>query len=274
MTPIGERQRFDLTGRRAFVVGGASGLGKAIAIGLAQHGASVGVGDINATNATEVARGIQGSGGRAVAIECDVRSESSIGSAFESMTEHLGPVDILVYTAFELQMRAKPESYPLDAWERGLKANLTGALLCMQAAGRIMIAQGRGGSIVSISSNTGSSGFGRGLVVYPVSKAGLNQLTRELAVEWAQYNIRVNAVQPCQFRTPAFKKQIDDPSVDSKAMMARMLSGIPLGRFGEPEDIVGPVVFLASDAASMVTGTMLPVDGGNLALNASGFPVW
>jgi NAD(P)-dependent dehydrogenase (short-subunit alcohol dehydrogenase family) len=137
-----------------------------------------------------------------------------------------------------------------------------------------MIAQGRGGSIINISSVTGSSGFGRGLVVYPVSKAGLNQLTRELAVEWSQYGIRVNAIQPCQFRTPAFQYQLDDPRVDAKALSEQFLSGIPLRRFGELEDIIGPAVFLASDAASMVTGTMLPVDGGNLALNASGMPVW
>jgi NAD(P)-dependent dehydrogenase (short-subunit alcohol dehydrogenase family) len=137
-----------------------------------------------------------------------------------------------------------------------------------------MIAQGHGGSIINISSVTGSSGFGRGLVVYPVSKAGLNQLTRELAVEWAQYQIRVNAIQPCQFRTPAFQHQLDDPSVDASALSEQFLSGIPLRRFGELGDIVGPAVFLASDAAAMVTGAMLPVDGGNLALNASGMPVW
>src|ERR1700730_1713816 len=267
-------KRFDLTGRNAFVTGGASGLGRAIALGLAQNGAAVGVADINSAGAQEVAAAIDDGGGRAVSIDCDIRSESAVHDAFEQMSAQLGPVDILVNVAFELQVRAKPEAYPLEAWERGLRANLTGALLCSQEAGTIKLSRARGSTIVNINSVVGSSGFGRGLMVYPVSKAGLNQLTRELAVEWAQYNIRVNAVMPCQFRTPAFQKQLDDPTVDSESLTARFLQGIPLGRLGEPEDIVGPVVFLASDASSMVTGVLLPVDGGNLALNASGSPVW
>ena len=118
----------------------------------------------------------------------------------------------------------------------------------------------------------GASGVGRGNFAYDVSKAGVLQLTRELAIEWAKHNIRVNAVLPCQVRTEALQRLIDDPQFDSGALVSRFLTGIPLQRLGEPEDIVGPVIFLASNAAAMMTGALVPVDGGNLAFNAGGTP--
>jgi NAD(P)-dependent dehydrogenase (short-subunit alcohol dehydrogenase family) len=137
-----------------------------------------------------------------------------------------------------------------------------------------MIARGAGGSIVSISSIAGSSALGRGNFVYSVTKAGIIQLTRELAVEWAPYRIRVNAIQPAQTMTQAMDRMLADPRLDPATLKERFLKGIPLDRIGEPEDIAKAAVFLASDAAGFITGHSLPVDGGNLALNAGGSKVW
>jgi len=137
-----------------------------------------------------------------------------------------------------------------------------------------MIRRGRGGCIVNVSSIAGSSALGRGNFVYSVAKGGINQFTRELAVEWSPHGIRVNAIQPCQILTPALRRILADPRLDPETIKDRFLRGIPLGRLGEPDDVAKAAVFLASDAAAFITGVMLPVDGGNLALNAGGDRVW
>jgi NAD(P)-dependent dehydrogenase (short-subunit alcohol dehydrogenase family) len=165
-------------------------------------------------------------------------------------------------------MQGRPEAFPLEIWEDVLRTNLTGYFLFARAAGKRMIAQDDGGSIVNVSSIAGASSLGRGNLAYGASKSGVNQLTRELAVEWAHHGIRVNAIQPCQFLNEGWRTSVADPGKAS--LVQRVLSGIPIGRMGEPHEIVGPVLFLVSDAASMVTGALLPVDGGNLALNPTG----
>ena len=268
------RGLFDLSGRVAVVTGAASGLGRAIAGGLAAHGASIFAGDIDEPGLATTLEGIRGRGGRAEGIRCDVSDEASVAALFSAADAAFGRVDILVNDAFTPVVRTMPEDFPLDAWQRSIGVNLTGYFLCAREAGRRMIRQGTGGSIVNLSSIAGSTGIGRGNFVYSVTKHGVNGLTRELAIEWAKYGIRVNAIQPCQFLTPGLQVFIDS-APDPQAVMERFLKGIPLDRLGDPErDIVGPVVFLASDAAAMVTGTMLPVDGGNLAFNAGGSKAW
>jgi NAD(P)-dependent dehydrogenase (short-subunit alcohol dehydrogenase family) len=265
---------FDLTGRVAVVTGAASGLGREIAVGLARHGASVVASDVNDAGLDETVERIRNGGGSAVGTHCDVSDETAVAAMFAFADAEMGRVDILVNDAFLPVTRSVPEDFPLEAWQQSIAVNLTGYFLCAREAGRRMIRQGWGGSIVNISSIAGSTGMGRGNFVYSVTKHGVNGLTRELAVEWACHGIRVNAIQPCQFLTPALKVFIES-APDPQAATKRFLRGIPLDRMGDPErDIVGPVVFLASDAASMVTGTMLPVDGGNLAFNAGGSKTW
>jgi NAD(P)-dependent dehydrogenase (short-subunit alcohol dehydrogenase family) len=184
----------------------------------------------------------------------------------------LGSVDILVNGVSAAVVRKAPEEVTLDAWQQMLDSNLTSYFLCSQAAGRRMIAAGRGGSIVNISSIGGVTALGRGAMTYGVAKAGVVQLTRETCFAWAQHKIRVNAILPCQFTNAWWAERQADP--ESRTLVHRVLSGIPLGRLGDPQEVVGPVLFLVSEAASMVTGAILPVDGGNLAMNAGGRIEW
>jgi NAD(P)-dependent dehydrogenase (short-subunit alcohol dehydrogenase family) len=265
---------FGLDGRVAIVTGAASGLGHVIAAGLASFGATVVAGDINEAGLEATVQRIRSAGGTALGVRCDVSDEASIDAMFSLIDSEFGRVDILVNNAFTPVVRVMPEVFPLGAWEQSLQVNLTGYFLCARAAGRRMIERGQGGSIVNISSIAGSTGMGRGNFVYSVSKHGVIGLTRELAIEWAKHGIRVNAIQPCQFLTPGLKTFIDS-APDPVAVVNGFLKGIPLDRLGDPErDIVGPIVFLASDAAAMVTGVLLPVDGGNLAFNAGGSKTW
>ena len=264
----------DLIGRAAVVTGAASGLGQSIAIGLAAQGAVVACADINIAGLDATVARIADAGGTAFAQRCDVADEKDVQRLFEAVDAAFGRVDVLVNCAFIPPHRARPEAFPLDQWETALRVNLTGYFLCIREAGRRMIAAGRGGSVINLSSIAGTTALGRGNFAYSVTKGAINQLTRELAVEWGAHGIRVNAIQPCQFRTPGLQRLIDDPTFDSDALIARFTAAIPLGRIGEPDDIVGPALFLASDASAMVTGVMLPVDGGNLALNAGGSLTW
>ncbi len=265
---------FDLSGKVGVVTGAASGLGHAIAAGLARHGAYIVAADINEAGLEVTRERIVAAGGRAISVVCDVADEAAVARMFQAADDAYDRVDILVNDAFLPVARSRPESFTLEDWQRAIAVNLTGYFLCAREAGRRMIDQGSGGSIVNISSIAGSTGMGRGNFVYSVTKHGVNGLTRELAVEWAPHGIRVNAIQPCQFLTPGVQAWLD-ATPDSKSVIETFVRGIPLDRMGDPErDIVGPVVFLASDASSMVTGTMLPVDGGNLAFNAGGSKAW
>jgi NAD(P)-dependent dehydrogenase (short-subunit alcohol dehydrogenase family) len=232
-----------------------------------------------------------------------VSQPDQITALFQQVDQVFGRLDILVNNV-GIIVRERPENLSLESWERVLRVNLTGAFLCAQEAGRRMIARGTeppgteppgteppgtepsgtepsgteppgtGGSIINISSISGWSALGRGNLAYSVSKSAINQLTRELAVEWAKHKIRVNALMPAQVRTAYLQRMFADPNFDGQGLLQRLLTGIPLNRLGEVEDLVGPAVFLASDASAFITGALLPVDGGNLALNAGGSKDW
>ena len=153
-----------------------------------------------------------------------------------------------------------------EEFDRTMALCLRGAFLCSREVARRMVEQGSGGSIVHMSSIASAVALGRGTGAYAAAKAGINALVRETAVEWAADAIRVNAIAPCQFNTPSLQKVLNDSSLGKKEdLVEAMVSKIPLGRFGEPDDIVGPALFLASSDSAMVTGQVLFVDGGYTA---------
>lgn len=263
---------FDLTDRVVVVTGAGSGLGRHLSLALAQHGAQVVCVGRTRESINETVERIAKTNRKALMIECDVQYEEQVQELFRQVDDAFGRVDVLLNNA-AVGSHTKPEELPLAEWRNVLDVNVTGYFLCAQQAGRRMIAR-RKGSIINMSSIGGASAVGRGNMAYDVSKAAINQLTRDLAIEWAKHNVRVNALMPCQFRTEGLQRLIDNPKFDSDSLIKRFLHGIPMNRLGEPEDLVGPTIFLASDASAMVTGTLLPVDGGNLALNAGGSHIW
>ena len=265
-------RQFSLQGKVALVTGAASGLSRAIALGFAEAGADIVVADINVEGLRETAKSIRAIGQKAEVCPCDISNAAAVEELFKRADDAYGRVDILLNGPFAFN-RVKPEKMTLADWNDAISVCLTGFFLCAQGAGRRMIGQGRGGSIISLGSIAGATALGRGNFVYSVAKAGVHQMTRELAVEWAQHKIRVNALLPAQMRTPSVNRWLEDPGTDP-GLVAHLLKGIPMNRIGEPEDIVGPAIFLASDAAAFITGTLLPVDGGNLALNAGGSHTW
>lgn len=263
---------FDLSGRVAVVTGAASGLGQAMATGLARHGADLVCADLNDDGLAETVSQIVDLSRQAIAVHCDISQPEQVEHLFAEVDRVFGRVDVLINDPYT-SARAKPEDLSLADWNRVIAVNLTGYFLCAQAAARRMMTSGRGGSIINMSSIGASSALGRGNFVYSMTKGGINAFTRELAIEWASHNIRVNALQPVQMLTPSVKKWLADPKTDPD-LPAHLLKGIPLGRLGQPGDMVGPAVFLASDASAFVTGIVLPIDGGNLALNAGGSLTW
>jgi NAD(P)-dependent dehydrogenase (short-subunit alcohol dehydrogenase family) len=264
---------FPLAGRTALVTGWASGIGRAIALAFADAGAEVAGFDLSPERGEQTAAEVTARGHRSLHVSCDVSDPAAVEAAFGLVDRHFDRLDILVNDAFA-GSHSHPADINYDEWQRVLDVNITGYFLCAQAAGKRMIARGEGGAIVNLSSIGGSSALGRGNFAYSVSKGAVNQFTRELAIEWAPYGIRVNAIQPCQVRTPALQGLIDDPQFDSDTLVATFLRGIPLGRLAEPTDVAAAALFLASDAAAMITGVLLPVDGGNLAMNAGGTVRW
>lgn len=254
---------FDLSGRVALVTGAGVGFGEAICLAFADYGCDIAASDLDIENPQRTAEKVRQKGRRAVALQANVAAPGDVTAMVDEAVRQLGKIDILINCAGIPQHNAA-EDTPLETWNRVLDINLRGTFLCCQAAGRLMLKKG-GGVIVNFSSIAGSVGVGRGANAYCASKGGVETLTKQLALEWADRGIRVNAVAPCQFMTPGLKDVMALPQFDPKKLMQTWVSKIPLGRVGEPEEIVGPVLFLASDASSMVTGVVLPVDGGYLA---------
>jgi NAD(P)-dependent dehydrogenase (short-subunit alcohol dehydrogenase family) len=246
---------FDLTGKVAVVTGGGGGLGRPISIALARCGADILVDDFDAEHLAATVKEIEALGRRCVAVTADLTDPAAMKGMTDKAVEEFGKIDILVNVA-GTNARFDAEEMPPEEFERVLRVNVLGMFLACQAVGRVMIEQ-KQGVIVNMSSVRGRVAPGMGGSAYATSKGGVDQLTRTLAAEWAKHGIRVNAIAPALIMTDMTREFLSKPEVYSK-----MTAEIPMRRLGEPHELVGPAVLLASDESSFMTGQIVYVDGG------------
>ncbi|NKB68439.1 MAG: SDR family oxidoreductase [Candidatus Latescibacteria bacterium] len=255
---------FDLTGRVAVVSGAARGMGRAIATGLAEVGADLLLADLDLEGAQRTAAELAQLGHRALAQQCDMSDPEQVRALFARLDREFGQIDVLANVAGEGVLCA-PEDLTLEQVQYALQQLVVGRFCACQEAGRRMLQKGRG-SIINFGSLASITALGRGHTAYSMAMGGVAQMTRELSTEWAGRGVRVNAILPAQVVNPGLEQRMEaDPQ-----LRRTYLRGIPTGRLGDPDDVRGVAIFLASDAARWVTGVLLPMDGGNLAMNAGG----
>ena len=257
---------FDLAGRVSMVSGAASGMGQAMSLAVAEAGSDIVLVDIDEEGAKATAHQVKQLGRNAIVVDCDVSDATQISSLFERLDREFGRLDFLGNVAGQ-GILASPTELTLTQLDRVLQQLVVGRFFMCQQAGTRMLRQGRG-SIVNIGSLASSTALGRSHIAYSMAMGAVVQMTRELSTEWAAAGVRVNAILPAQVTNPGLRKRMAlDPHLQD-----RFLSGIPAGRMGNPEDIKGLSVLLASDASSWITGALIPMDGGNMAMNAGGTP--
>jgi NAD(P)-dependent dehydrogenase (short-subunit alcohol dehydrogenase family) len=245
---------FRLTDRVAVVVGAGRGIGRTLALGLADAGAHVVVSSRTLGELESLADEIRAMGCRALVVTADVTKISDVQALADATLAEFGRVDILVNNA-GMNINEPVLDVTEEHWDRILDTNLKGLFFCCQVFGRVMVEQ-RQGKIVNVGSTFGLVGYEQ-RSAYAASKGGVTQLTKVLAIEWAPHNVNVNAIAPTATHTPMNAALFADPE-----WRAEVLRRIPMGRYCEPEDLVGAVVFLSSDASDLVTGVTLPIDGG------------
>jgi dehydrogenase/reductase SDR family protein 4 len=246
-----------LSGRVAVVTGGRRGIGRAIALALAGAGADIALGDrtVDDGQLEAAADEVKKLGRRSLAVKADITSKAEVDNFVRKVADELGAVDILVNNA-ATNVRAPLLELPEDGWDRVINTDLKGCYLCSQAAGRIMVEQKRG-NIINIAS-TAALRAAPQMGAYSIAKAGVVMLTKVLAVELGQYNIRVNAVAPYIVKT-----KFSQPLWSEPEALRQIEAEIPVGRLAETGDIMGAVLFLAADASSYITGQTIIVDGGS-----------
>jgi len=248
---------FGLKGKTAVVTGAARGLGREIALALAQNGAALVLSDIEYPEDT--AGAVQETGARWIAAKTDITAEDQVKRLAEKAESQYGMVDILINNAGVSQLSyTATQDLSKTEWDNIIGVNLTGTFLCCKHFGKGMIAGG-GGSIINIATTAGITGVPRA-PAYSASKAGVILLTKSLALEWARYHIRVNAVAPHYLETP-----LTEELRASEKVYAGLLKQIPMKRFAKPAEMIGAVLLLASQASSYTTGTVIVADGGYLA---------
>ena len=248
---------FRLDGKTAIVTGSGQGLGKEIALSLAQNGCSLVLADI--VYPDETARQIEGMGSHCIPIKMDISDEIEVKNLAERSVTEYKKVDILINNAGISQLSDTPtEELPIEEWDKIIRVNLRGTFLCCQYIGKKMIGSG-GGSIINISTTAAFTGVPRA-PAYSASKAGIVLLTKTLALEWAKYNIRVNAIAPHYLETG-----LTEGLRASNKTYEGLVRKIPMRRFGKPEEMIGTILLLSSSASSYITGSVIVVDGGFLA---------
>jgi NAD(P)-dependent dehydrogenase (short-subunit alcohol dehydrogenase family) len=246
---------FDLTGKVAVVIGGSGGIGQKLAVALADFGADVVVSSRTLEKLEAVANEIRGLNRKALAIAADITDQASVSAMVDRVVKEFGHIDVLINAA-GLTVRKTAEEISVAEWEKVLDNNARGTFICCQAVGRIMIKQ-RSGKIINVSSIRGRYGTAIGGVAYGPSKGAVDALTRTLALEWAQYNIYVNAIAPALVITELTKPLLSDAN-----RVKVITAPIPIHRLAELDDLIGPVILLASNASNYMTGQIIYIDGG------------
>jgi NAD(P)-dependent dehydrogenase (short-subunit alcohol dehydrogenase family) len=254
-------EMFSLEGKVAVVIGGAGGIGEIMSMGLAKQGAKVALADINMAKLDEIVPKIKAATKKeAAGFKVDLVDEKSVAQLAKDIVAKFGTVDILV-NAQGINLKYSGTEFPGDAWDKMFAINVKSLMLVCREFGKIMISKKKG-KVINLSSVRGvRATLWEGNEGYCATKGAVDMITRSLASEWAQHNINVNAIGPSTIRTPLAERTLSDPE-----RLARYMANVPMKRVGEPADLVGACIFLASSASDFITGQILYLDGGLTAI--------